>query len=185
VRLAASLAERGYDVILVDASIARPDAEHITGIDSAIGLSDILMLGCSPIDHLVPSHGFRILPGGHSPEMTQNLYASKRAGHLFTQLSSDADFVLISSPPAASPHAEAISATANGTILSLSEKQTPITEIRKTVSHLKRLDSDVVALLSEVTDEACEAKPKSFIPDYFRPFRTSKIAPKLRAVDDP
>ncbi|MGL5080089.1 MAG: GumC family protein [Microcoleaceae cyanobacterium] len=98
--LAATIAQLGHRVLLVDADMRQPCQHHIWGLTNAVGLSDILVgqgeLGtavCQSIDYL------DILPAGVTPPNPLALLDSKRMTSLVRNFSEEYDFVIIDTPP--------------------------------------------------------------------------------------
>ncbi|MGB3190020.1 MAG: polysaccharide biosynthesis tyrosine autokinase [Limnoraphis sp.] len=98
--LAATLAQLGYRVMLIDADMRQPSQHHLWGLTNAVGLSDILVGQaelqsgiCQGIERL------DIIPSGVTPPNPLALLDSKRMISLIRNFSEDYDFVIIDTPP--------------------------------------------------------------------------------------
>ncbi|MGI8412173.1 MAG: Wzz/FepE/Etk N-terminal domain-containing protein [Solirubrobacteraceae bacterium] len=108
VNLAVSLAQAGRDVVLVDADLRRPTLAQMFGLSATPGLSE-LALGAQasltevPLESLSASPivrgRLRLLPAGIAVEQPDRLLSSDALAAFFGRLRSDADFVLVDSPP--------------------------------------------------------------------------------------
>jgi polysaccharide biosynthesis transport protein len=99
--LGAALAELGRRVILVSADLRRPGLERIFG-NHVVGLTQGL-IGSVPARELVqeagiPNLGF-VPTGAQSSQEPVNLLQSERMRELLAAWASDADFILVDSPP--------------------------------------------------------------------------------------
>ncbi|NJK36300.1 MAG: polysaccharide biosynthesis tyrosine autokinase [Oscillatoriales cyanobacterium RM2_1_1] len=98
--LAATIAQLGHRVMLIDADMRQPCQHHIWELTNAVGLSEILVgqaeleaAICPGIDHL------SILPAGVTPPNPLALLDSKRMISLVRNFSEEYDFVIIDTPP--------------------------------------------------------------------------------------
>jgi polysaccharide biosynthesis transport protein len=101
--LAGALAQSGSRVIALSADLRRPTLERYFALDSAMGLSDWLIAAdeADPLaiirDPGIPN--LRIIPSGPIPPNPAELLTSRRFGTLIEILESQADLILIDSPP--------------------------------------------------------------------------------------
>jgi capsular exopolysaccharide synthesis family protein len=98
--LAATLAQLGYRVMLIDADMRQPSQHHFWGLTNAVGLSEILVGQaelqsgiCQGIERL------DIIPSGVTPPNPLALLDSKRMTSLIRNFSENYDFVIIDTPP--------------------------------------------------------------------------------------
>ncbi len=101
--LALALAQGGTRVILVSADLRRPTLELYFGIDNAVGLSNWLS-STNEQDALeiIRDPGIanlRVIPSGSIPPNPAELLSSRRFGTLMETLETQADLVLVDSPP--------------------------------------------------------------------------------------
>lgn len=101
VNLAASLAEAGSRVILVDADLRRPSVQKAFNVNSAIGLTQYLR-GYAGFGELTQSSGranLDLLMAGELPPNPAELLGSKQFAELLDELSGEYDYVIVDSPP--------------------------------------------------------------------------------------
>ena len=98
--LAATLAQLGYRVMLIDADMRQPSQHHLWGLTNAVGLSDILV-GQAELSSVIRQGIERldIIPSGVTPPNPLALLDSKRMTSLIRNFSEDYDFVIIDTPP--------------------------------------------------------------------------------------
>jgi succinoglycan biosynthesis transport protein ExoP len=100
--LAVTLATAGRQVIVVCCDLRRPRIHEFFGLPNEVGVTSVL-LGRHPImDALQPVDGLptlRLMASGPLPPYPSELLSSSRMTALFARLRSEADIVLIDSPP--------------------------------------------------------------------------------------
>jgi capsular exopolysaccharide synthesis family protein len=99
--LAIALAETGSRVLLVDADLRRPKVAHYLGLESEVGLTDVL-IGEVPVEDAVRSWGDKelfVLASGAVPPNPSELLGSRRMADLLRTLREWADIIIIDTPP--------------------------------------------------------------------------------------
>lgn len=110
--LAASLAQSGKRVILVDADMRRPTLHHLMEVDGARGLANLIIRGKEDQAFLRGTliANLRLLPAGRIPPNPAELLGSERMREVVNWLKEQADYVIFDSPP--------VLAVTDGTVLS-------------------------------------------------------------------
>lgn len=99
--LAIALAEAGWQVLLVDADLRRPRVAEYLGLNSGVGLTDVL-IGEVAVDDVVQPWGEKsllVLPAGSMPPNPSELLGSKAMADLLLELKGMTDIVIIDTPP--------------------------------------------------------------------------------------
>ncbi|MGA4507728.1 polysaccharide biosynthesis tyrosine autokinase [Propionibacteriaceae bacterium G1746] len=98
--LARLMALSGQPVVLLDCDLRRPMQATAFGIDSTVGLSQVLAGDVSVTDALVSTDvpGLRVLPAGRIPPNPSELVGSRKMAELIAELSRNA-LVIIDAPP--------------------------------------------------------------------------------------
>lgn len=99
--LAIALAEAGWRVLLVDADLRRPKLADYLGLESGLGLTDVL-LGTVSVGDVVQPWGDRsllVLTAGTIPPNPSELLGSKAMADLLIDLRESADMVIIDTAP--------------------------------------------------------------------------------------
>ena len=120
--LAASLAQSGKKVLLVDADLRQPMIAKTFAIDGAVGLSAVLR-GETDLPDVVQSVGIRnlaILPAGYCPPNPSELLLSPEFERFLAVVREQYDYVLLDSPPILSfADSLEIAARADGVFLTI------------------------------------------------------------------
>jgi capsular exopolysaccharide synthesis family protein len=100
--LAASFAQSGHSVILVDGDLRKPVQLEIMGVDNRTGLTTLLLGDDSLATLLKPTEvdGLRVLPSGPVPPNPTELLDSAAMRALMDELGEHADVVIFDSSPA-------------------------------------------------------------------------------------
>ena len=100
--LAATLAQAGKNVILVDTDMRRPSIFWRLGLQVKTGLSEYLT-GNTRLEDVIQKHatipGLALLPSGFSPPLPADLLASETMKDLVEKLRSEYDYVIFDTPP--------------------------------------------------------------------------------------
>ncbi len=157
VALARSLAVAGPRVVLVDLDLRRPDAHRHVGADNVPGCTEVL-LDQRPLDeclqYLAPPkdspglNGLYFLPAGAGVSDPAELLASSRTGRLLDGLASQADIVLIDTPPVL-PVADTlvIGRLAAGAVLVVEARATPAQLVNRAKSSLIRNQTRILGIV--------------------------------------
>lgn len=100
--LAASLAETGSTVCLVDADLRLPRVGSLLGLNEAVGLTNVLRgeLDLAASVQHIGVVGLDVLVSGSRAPNPAELLGSKRTGALIAEMGHRYDYVVIDSPPA-------------------------------------------------------------------------------------
>lgn len=118
--LAVALTREGARVVLVDADLRQPSQHLIFGVDSKVGLTNLLSGAASIEDVLVPTRvqGLLLVPAGPIPENPVKLLRSAEMKEFVEQIAEAADFVVYDTPAGiAFPDAALISSYVGNTIV--------------------------------------------------------------------
>jgi capsular exopolysaccharide synthesis family protein len=99
--LAIALSEAGWQVLLVDADLRRPQVAEYLGLNGRTGLTDVL-LGEIEVADAVQTWGDRsllVLPAGSIPPNPSELLGSKGMADLLASLKDSADIVIVDTAP--------------------------------------------------------------------------------------
>jgi len=100
--LAATLAQAGKRVILVDTDMRRPSVFWRLGLTAKTGLSEYLT-GNAVLQDVIQTHAvistLALLPSGFSPPLPADLLASEQMKQLVARLREDYEYVIFDTPP--------------------------------------------------------------------------------------
>jgi capsular exopolysaccharide synthesis family protein len=101
-QLAASLAENGSNVLLIDIDLKKPTLHKVFKIKNTMGLTNVLT-GQKTIDETINQTNIgrlKVLTAGPIPYSTEKVFKSSTLDNLLKQLSQTFDYILIDSAPA-------------------------------------------------------------------------------------
>lgn len=101
INLAASLADAGARVILVDADLRRPSVAKYMGFEGRVGLTTVLIGRANVEDVVQPwqDSTLAVLPSGQIPPNPSELLGSRAMSRLLTELAGTYDVIVLDSPP--------------------------------------------------------------------------------------
>lgn len=148
--LAIAMALDGRRVILVDADLHRPRAHVIFDLPKQPGLTDVLV-GESKLQEalkLVGIPGLRVLAAGTMPPNPTELLNSVAMDAVFKDLQSEADIIIVDSPPILSTaDGQVLSAKVDGVIYVMQLGRVPKSAVQRAFELLKKADASVVGVV--------------------------------------
>ena len=101
INLAASLADAGSRVLLVDADLRRPSVAGYLGLEGKAGLTSVLIGRADLADVIQPwgTNGLHVLPSGQIPPNPSELLGSAAMATALEELSLSYDVILLDTPP--------------------------------------------------------------------------------------
>lgn len=101
INLAITMAQAGWRVALVETDLRRPKASSYLGVESELGLTDVLAARATLADAMIPwSRGLLdFLPAGHTPPNPSELLGSHQFEQVLEVLRGQYDYVVIDSAP--------------------------------------------------------------------------------------
>lgn len=101
INLAITMAQAGKKVVLVETDLRRPKASSYLGVESELGLTDVLAGRATLVEAMLPwNRGLlTFLPAGHTPPNPSELLASKQFVQVLQVLRDQFDFVIVDSTP--------------------------------------------------------------------------------------
>lgn len=178
--LAATLAQLGYRVMLIDADMRQPSQHHLWGLTNAVGLSDVLVDQAGLQTAITPAiERLDILSAGVTPPNPLALLDSKRMTSLIRNFSEEYDFVIVDTPPLIlAADALTLSQMASGVLLVARPRVLDRASAKSAKEMLERSGQRVLGL-------AVNAISKNESSQYFyhakRYFPTKKNQPQLRS----
>lgn len=154
VNLAKVLAQAGESVLLIDADLRWPRVAERMGLDSELGLSDVLTGRGSLQDlvvEVVPG-SLSVLPAGTVPPNPSELLGSEAMAHLLARVERQFDHIIFDSPPLL-PVTDAVvlAAQTGGAVM---VARSGVVKRPQFESSLRILESGAVTLLGVVLNDA-------------------------------
>lgn len=161
--LAATMAQNGKKVLIIDADLRCPVIHQIFNISNQNGLSEILA-GINEGEKLAFSstefQNLYVLPSGRIPPNPAELLSSKKMKELLDSLSKHFDYIMIDAPPlSVVTDAAVLSGFVQGFILVVRAGRVPVDDLRSVVGRLEQLGANILGfLLNDVDTSAGGAK---------------------------
>ena len=144
VNLAIALAQAGKKVVLVETDLRRPRASTYLGVESELGLTDVLA-GQRTLDEALVSWNrglLTFLPSGHTPPNPSELLASHQFAQVLATLRERFDWVIIDATPLLPVTDGAIvSKAADGAILVVRFGKTTREQLGASMAALEQVDA--------------------------------------------
>lgn len=148
--LAATLAQGGQRVMLIEADLRRPRIGEYTGLESALGLTTVL-IGRSRLESAIQTWGpdsIPVLTSGVLPPDPAELLQSRALADLLATLRQQFDTIIIDAPPLLPVTDAGILATqADGTLLVVRYGKTTRDQIRGSVARLNSVNARFIGTL--------------------------------------
>jgi capsular exopolysaccharide synthesis family protein len=148
--LAAIFAQVSRRVILVDADMRRPSIHRVVRIPNRAGLSTLLKDTLKPQDvwkKLVDAPELFVITGGTLPPNPTELLSSEKMLMVLSDLYTQADMIIIDSPPSIVADAQVLSSLVDGVILVIRPGKSQIDEVRATLTQLKRSGAHILGVV--------------------------------------
>ncbi|AEH10842.1 MULTISPECIES: polysaccharide biosynthesis tyrosine autokinase [Protofrankia] len=148
-RLAVTLAQTGARVALVEGDLRRPSFGDCLGIETAAGLTSVL-IGTAGLDDVLLPWGdvdgrLHVLPSGPLPPNPSELLGSRGMSDLLGELSARFDFVLIDTPPLLPvTDAAVLAAQTDGTVLIVRASRTRREQVARAADALRLVDARIL-----------------------------------------
>ncbi|HZS93706.1 MAG TPA: polysaccharide biosynthesis tyrosine autokinase [Chloroflexota bacterium] len=148
--LAEVFAQGGMAVTLVDADLRRPSMHRIFGVPMDEGLTNLLVAdhlnGHKP--HPVDQVNLSVLASGPLPPNPSDLLGTMRMREIVTQLRTDADMVLLDSPPVlAASDATILATMSDGVVLVVDPRRTRRRDIRATREAIEAVGGRILGVV--------------------------------------
>lgn len=150
--LAASLAEAGSRVVIVDADLRNPSVAKLAGVEGGAGLTDLL-LGRVEVDDVIQPIGaggkLLAIASGRIPPNPAELLGSPGFADLVAQLRSEADYVVVDSPPLlAVADALELSRVVDGVVLVAGAERVRRPQLETAVASLHQIGAPLVGVIA-------------------------------------
>lgn len=150
INLAASLADAGARVVLIDADLRRPSVAKYMGFEGRVGLTTVLIGRANVIDVVQPWQGtsLDVLPSGQIPPNPSELLGSRAMSRLLADLSATYDVIVIDSPPLLPvTDAAILSKMAGGTLVVAGADRLHKQQLRSALEALEQVDAHVLGIV--------------------------------------
>jgi len=148
--LAASYAQGGKRVILVDADLRRPAVHRVLGVSNRMGLSTLLR-GAVTLESVWHKWGgtdrlLVITSGGLPPNPTE-LLGSDRMLFVLAELRKQADIVIIDSPPSLVADSQVLGSMVDGVVLVIQPGASHTDEAKATLTQFTRAGARLIGVV--------------------------------------
>lgn len=148
--VAATLAETGARVLLVDTDLRRPSVAATLGLEGAAGLTTVLR-GQAAVAEVVQewgTSGLQVLTAGKVPPNPSELLGSPAMGRLMQSVARAYDYVVLDAPPVlAVADAAILSRVVDGVLVVGSLRQVRRTELRESLQSLDAVHARTLGIV--------------------------------------
>jgi len=144
INLAITMAQAGKKVALVETDLRRPRVGTYLGIESQVGLTDVLAGQTKLEDTLLPWNRdlFTVIPSGHAPPNPSELLSSQQFVQVIEDLKAEFDQVIIdSSPLLAVTDGAIVSKVADGALMVVRFGKTTREQLDTSMDALSQVDA--------------------------------------------
>lgn len=148
--LAASMAQVGRKILLVDADLQNSMQHHIWNLTNAVGLSHVIV-GQADLDEAIQpvSPYLSVLPAGVIPPNPVALLDSERMASLVKSFSEDYDFVIFDTPPlAGNADASILGTLVDGILLVVRPQVVDTTRAKAAKEYLVRSNQNILGIVA-------------------------------------
>jgi len=181
--LATSVARTGQRVILVEADLRRPRLATELHLSDGPGLADVLAHGVPLYQALQSWGGLRVLAAGPPPADPGTLLSSPDLARLTRALASDADLIVVDSPPLLSfADATVLASVTDGVLLVVRARRTRRGDVKRALDSLAVVRARVLGavLTGARADARTNWQPPSH-PEHRTPARVGEPVPAASA----
>jgi polysaccharide biosynthesis transport protein len=148
--LAATLANAGKRVLLIDCDMRLPSIHNLTGLSNPHGLSNALT-GDDDLTGLIQRldmFKFDVLTAGPIPPNAADLLSSPRFGTILNTLSANYDHVICDGPPVIGlADALVLASRVEGTIYAVESNETRVNNARVALQRLEAVNSNILGIV--------------------------------------
>lgn len=154
VNLAIALAQTGSRVLLVDGDLRRPQVASVLGLETAVGLTTVLV-GRSDLESSIQTHtasGIKVLSSGPIPPNPTEVLQSQATRDLLWELREQFDVVVIDAPPLLPVADAAIMATdVDGAILVVRHGKTTKEQVKHAMVRMEQIGARCFGVVVNMT----------------------------------
>lgn len=165
VNLAASLAQAGVKVLLMDGDLRRPKVAAYLGLDASTGVTTVL-LGRVTLEDAIQRHtvtDLDVLASGVTPPNAAELLQSKAMAGLLAKVRSRYDIVIVDAPPLLPvTDAALLSSQADGAIMIIRYGRTTRDRIVTATERLTAVDANVVGAVLNMVPASRSSESYSY-----------------------
>lgn len=165
VNLAASLAQAGVKVLLMDGDLRRPRVASYLGLDSSTGVTTVL-LGRVTLEEAIQRHAVTdldVLASGVTPPNAAELLQSNAMAGLLTKVRALYDIVIVDAPPLLPvTDAALLSSQADGAIMIVRYGRTTKDRIATAIERLTAVDAQVVGVVMNMVPSSKSSEGYSY-----------------------
>ncbi|MBI5295055.1 MAG: polysaccharide biosynthesis tyrosine autokinase [Chloroflexi bacterium] len=148
--LAASMAQSGRRVLLIDADLRRPRIHTIFGIPNRLGLSSLFRGNPGVRSAMQSVEGMPnlfVIPSGKLPPNPTELLASTRMDHILEEASREVDVIVVDSPPSLVADYQVLATKMDGVILVIRPGATRVDAAAAMLEHLGRVNARILGVV--------------------------------------
>jgi capsular exopolysaccharide synthesis family protein len=155
--LAVSIAQEGYDVILVDADLRRPAVHRSLNLSRAPGLGDVICNRAnlqSVVRRWDGENNLNVITSGIQPSNITEVASSNRIAAILSELKKDRELIIVDAPPLIIADSFNLASKADGIVIVMEPGQTTDEQARAIKEQLARANATIVGFVFNKVSEA-------------------------------
>jgi capsular exopolysaccharide synthesis family protein len=155
--LAVSIAQEGYDVVLVDADLRRPAVHRSLNISRAPGLGDVICNQAnlqSVVRRWDGENNLNVITSGLQPSNITEVASSNRIAAILSELKKDRELIIVDAPPLIIADSFNLASKADGIVIVIEPGQTTEEQARAMKEQLARANATIVGFVFNKVSEA-------------------------------
>ena len=147
--LAASLADAGHRVCLVETDLRSPGLAHVLGLSPPAGLVDVLVRRAEAVDVLQSiAPNLAVIVAGSTPPNPNELLSTERVRTIVSQIAAVSDYVVLDTPPLlTSSDGAQVARLADATLLVVRAGSTRRGDVTRAVENVRRVDRSAAGIV--------------------------------------
>lgn len=150
VNLAASIAQGGKQVALLDADLRKPQVHHFLKLSNRAGMSDLFrkeVPAQSVSQQFDGMQNVSVITSGSLPPNPSELLGSARMDQILKEVGQTAEMIIVDSPPSLVADIQVLAAKVDGVLLVVQPGHTSAQDARATLEQLNRAGARVVGVV--------------------------------------
>lgn len=148
--LAAILSQGDKKIILLDADMRKPSLHKFFGLTNRVGLTNLFrnQISISGAERKIDNmYDFTVITSGNLPPNPSELLASRRMDEILEELKTQADYIIIDSPPTLITDSQILATKVDAVILVAIPSQTKVADVIGAAEQIKKVNGNLIGFV--------------------------------------